>query len=206
MYNTQIYSSNMNKKLISFFLIYFVQFVASSCDPCSCEIAKTFERSYVGLIVKAWDTSGFNEVEVTGTVHKNSFGLTISVDFELKQIATNFKSGLNFNSFGFASAYACSCVPDKYIVVDQIDSILIEVTNTQTQEISDVTENFTTKSYNGEEITISELFENRADWHDGFQVDLTKYDNIPDASIFKVVITLESGTELIEETQEINFE
>lgn len=196
----------MNKKLISFFLIYFVQLVASSCDPCSCEIAKTFERSYVGLIVKAWDTSGFNEVEVTGTVHKNSFGLTISVDFELKQIATHFKSGLNFKSFGFTSAYACSCAPDKYINVDPIDSIIIEVTNTQTQEITDITENFTTKGYNGEQITISELFKNKAEWHDGFQVDLSKYDNIPDTSIFKVIISLKSGTELIEETEEINFE
>ncbi|MDA7855581.1 hypothetical protein N9A68_07855, partial [Cyclobacteriaceae bacterium] len=69
-----------------------------------------------------------------------------------------------------------------------------------------VTANFTTYDYNGEQITISELFENRADWYDEFQLDMIEYDNIPDTSIFEVKIILESGTELIEQTQEINFE
>ena len=194
----------MNKRLISLLLIYFFQFIATSCDPCDCDPARTFERTYNELELKAWDTSGFQNVEVSGTVNKNSFGLAVSVKFELNQIAY-LKSRLDFSSFGFVSAYACSCVPDEYIIVDPIESIVVTVTDTQFQDVIDVTANFTTYGFNGEQITISELFENRADWHDGFQLDMTEYDNIPDASIFEVKIILASGTELIEQTQEINF-
>ena len=195
----------MNKKLISLLLIYFFQFLVTSCDPCDCDPAKTFERTYNGFELKAWDTSGFQNAEVSDTVNKNSFGLTVSVEFELNQIAY-LKSRLDFSSFGFASAYACSCVPDEYINVDPIEFIEIRVTDTQSQEITTVTANFATYDYNGEQITISELFENRADWPDGFQLDMIEYDNIPDTSIFEVKIILESGTELVEQTQEINFE
>lgn len=195
----------MNKKFISLLLIYFFQFLATSCDPCDCDPVKTFERIYNGLELKAWDKSGFQKVEVSDIVNKNSFGLTVSVEFELNQIAHS-KSRLDFSSFGFASAYACSCPPDEYINVDPIEFIEIRVTDTQSQEITDVTSNFTTYNYNGEQITISELFENRADWHDGFQLDMMEYDNIPDSSIFTVKIILKSGIELIKQTQEIDFE
>ena len=195
----------MNKKLISLLLLYFFQFLATSCDPCDCELGKTFERTYNGLELKAWDTSGFQNKEVSDSVNKNSFGLTVSVAFDLNQIAY-LKSRLDFSSFGFASAYACSCPPDEYINVDPIEFIEIRVTDTQSQEITDVTTNFSIYDYNGEQVTISVFFENRADWHDGFQLDMTEYDNIPDNSIFEVKIILESGTELIKQTQEINFE
>ena len=68
--------------------------------------------------LKTWDTSGFQNAEVFDSVNKNSFGLTVSV--ELNQIAY-LKSRLDFSSFGFASAYTCSCPPDEYINVDPID-------------------------------------------------------------------------------------
>ena len=183
-----------------------MQFLATSC--CDCELAKTFERKYNGLELKAWDTSRFQNVEVSDSPYKNAFGLTIYVEFELTQIA-HFKPNLNLSSFGFASAYAiysCDCLPDEYINVDPIHTIEITVTNTENQEVTDVTDNFSTYRYNGERLTISELFENRDDFHNGFQIDMTEYDNIPNSSIFTVKIFLESGTELIEQTQEINFE
>lgn len=196
----------MNKKLISLLLIHFFQFLATSCDPCVCAPTKTFERTYNGLELKAWDTSGFQNIEISNeTVNKNSFGLTFSVLFELNQIA-RIKSRLNFSSFGFASAYACSCPYDEFINVDPFKGITIMATDTQTQEVTDVTNNFTTYNYDGEQVTISELFKIRADWHDGFQLDLTTYDNIPDSSIFTVKIILESGLELFDQTIEINFE
>lgn len=49
-----------------------------------------------------------------------------------------------------------------------------------------------------------ELFDNRSYWNDGFQLNMMEYDNIPDSSIFTVKIVLESGTELIQQTQELN--
>ncbi|WP_400078198.1 hypothetical protein [Winogradskyella sp. R77965] len=199
----------MNKKILSIFLIYFIQFIATSCvPPCDCDPIKTFERMYYGLELKAWDTSGFQNEEVTDSAYKNAFGLTISVQFDLNQISFS-KPVIDLNSLGFASAYAfsdCNCPSDEYINLDPIESIEITVLNIENQEITIITDNFTTYGYNGEELTISELFEIRADWHDGFQVDMTAYDNVPNSAIFTVKIFLESGTELIEQTQSINFE
>ena len=196
----------MNKKILSLFLLYFLQFILTSCDPCDCGSSNSFERKYNGLELNAWDTSGFQYVEVSDSVYKNSFGLTVSVEFKLNQI-TYFKPKSDWSSFGFSPAYAlsCGCPADEYINVDPIDSIIITVTDTQDQEITDVTNNFMTYGYDGEQLTISELFENRADWHDGFQIDMKEHNNIPNSSVFTVKIILESGTELVEQTQEINF-
>lgn len=194
----------MNKKLIFLFLflIYFIGFLVTSCD---CPERGIYNRTYTNLEVKAWDTSGFVISDVGETVNKNSFGLSVSVLSELEQIAVNsIKS--KFSGFGFASAFAWSCPDDEYINVDPIDSILITVTDTQTQEIIDVTTNFTAYDYYRGQLTLTELFEELNEWDDGFQFDMTDYSNIPASSIFKVKITLESGTELIEQTQEINFQ
>ena len=199
----------MNKKVIIIFLIYFIPFIATSCFPsCDCEPIKTFERTYNNLEIQAWDTSGFQNEEAINSAKKNAFGLTISVQFELNQISFS-RPMLDISSFGFTSAYAmsgCDCPADEYINSDPIVSIKINVTNLENQEIIDVTDNFTTYNYNGEQLTINELFEIREEWHDGFQVDMSEYDNIPDSSVFTVIILLESGTELIEQTQEITFE
>lgn len=197
----------MNKKIISLCLLYFFQLIASSCDPCNCDPAKTFERTDNGIELKAWNISGLQNEEISNPINKNSIGLSISIESELNQIVSS-KSKLNFRAFGFASAYAlsCDCDPDIFINVDPIESILITVVDTETKEIRNITNNFTTYSFNYKELTIRELFEVKPDWHDGFQLDLTKYDNIPDASIFIVKIILQSGIELVEQTQEINFE
>jgi len=195
----------MNKKAKSIIFIILFQFIVTACVPCKCDPKSTFERKYMGLELKAWDTSGFQNSEIMGPVNKNSFGLTISVLFELKQIAL-YESSLKISSFGFASAYACSCPDDEYINVDPIDSIRILVTNTENQIEVIVTDNFTTYGYDGKKITIRELFEIKAEWHDGFQLDLTDYENIPDSSIFTVKIYLDSGIELTKQTEQINFE
>lgn len=198
----------MNKKVIIIFLIYFIPFLATCCFTCDCDPIKTFESTYNDLDIRAWDTSGFENKEVVNSAYKNAFGLTISVQFELNQISYS-KPIWNISSFGFTSAYAmseCDCPMDEYINLDPLASIKINVINLETQEITDVTDNFTTYNYNGEQMTISELFEIRDEWHDGFQLDMSEYDNIPDSSLFSVIISLESGAELIKQTQEITFE
>lgn len=194
----------MNKNFSALFLLYFLQFIATSCDPCSCDPYRTFERTYNGIELKAWDTSGFKNVEAFDVVHKNSFGLTFSVDIELNQIAY-FKSIFDLSSFGFTSAFACDCVPDEYININPVKSVIITVTDIQTQEIIDVTNNFKGYSYD-DELTINELIEMNDGWHYSYKIDMTEYNNIPNSSIFNIKIILESGTELTEQTQEINFE
>ena len=91
----------MNKKLTALFLIYAFQFVMSCDERCYCLPAKTFEKTFKGFELKAWDTSGFQSEEVTNTVNKNSFGLTVSVQFNFNQISYR-QSKFDFSSFGFA--------------------------------------------------------------------------------------------------------
>lgn len=195
----------MNKKRISLLLIYFFKFFATSCEQCDCPPANIFDRTVNGVELKVLDTSDFENVAVYGTVSKNSFELTVFVRFELNQIGYS-KSRLDFSSSGFALAYACSCEPDEYINLDPIKFIEIRVTDTQSQEITNVASNFATYNYNGEQIVISKLFENNAYWYNGFQLVMAQYDNIPNSSIFTVKIILESGIEWVAQTQEINFE
>jgi len=188
------------KNGIAIILLYLLQFTIA-CDPCDCPTPSTFERTYNDVSVKAWDTSGSTSKEIVGKVNKNAFGLTISVDFELEKVA-HHKS---HSSFGFGSAIACSCNPDEYINVDPIVSIEILVTNSENNETSTVTDFFKMYGYNGELATLAELFKNREDWHDGFQLDLVKYETIPDNSIFTVKAFLKSGILFSKQTKEINF-
>lgn len=124
----------MNKKLTALLLIYVFQFIMSCDERCYCPPIKTFEKTFKGFELKAWDTSGFQSKEVTNTVNKNSFGLTVSVQFNFNQISYR-QSKFDFSYFGFASAYACSCPMDKYIDVDAIEAIKILVTDTKPKKL-----------------------------------------------------------------------
>ncbi len=192
----------MNKKLKVLLFIYLFQIIAS-CNTCDCGDMQTYEKTYNGIELKAWDTSGFQNEEVTDTVYRNAFGLSVSVEFDLNEVTSHSK--IDLSSFGFMSAYACDCVEPKHIISDPIDTIEIIVTDTETQIETIVTDNFSTHDNNGNSITTSELFENREDWQDGFQFDLEDLSNIPNSSIFTVHINLESGIQLSETTEEINF-
>jgi hypothetical protein len=179
----------MNKRIISVTLLYLFQFFAVSCIDC--EPIKTFERRYKGFELKAWNTSGFQNNEVSSSVSKNSFGLSVFFEFGLSQIV--HKSKLNFNSFGFGSAYAWSCPNDEYINIDPISSILITVKNTENQLITDVTDNFTIYAFNGKQLLLNDFFEYNKRWHQELEIDLTESDNIPNFSV-------------VEQTQEVIFE
>ena len=150
----------MNKKIVALFLLYLFQFFSTSCVPCNCGSASVYEKTYNGIDLQAWDTSGFQNQEVSGKVNKNAFGLTINLLFELNQMAVK-EPNYEFGSFGFTSAWSCDCVVDEYINSDSIVSIKINVTNLENQEVIEVTDNFTTYNFNEEQLTISELFEIR---------------------------------------------
>lgn len=194
----------MKKKLTSIALLYIIQLVAAACDPCECGPARTFERSYNGLDLSAWDTSGFQNVEVSDSAYRHSFGLTVSVEFDLSQISARDVRPCS-GTLGISYALSCDCVPDEYIEADPINALEITVTNTEGQVQTVVTDSFTTYGYSGERMTIDELLDERAEWHDGFQLDLTQYEGVPNASIFTVKVILESGAELTAQTGKIFF-
>lgn len=199
----------MNKNLFCLFAIFFLQFLATSCDICDCNPAKTFEIINKSLDVKVWDTSGFNNEEIgSQPVNKKSFGISILVEFEEKRIAFS-TSKINLSALGFSAAYACSCVPDNFIINDPVSSIQILATDTNNKEVIDVTNNFTTYRFD-KKVSIKEYIETRVIndyyfYNDIIQIDMTKYDDIPNSSVFTVKIILKSGVELISETQKINF-
>ncbi|MCX2745309.1 hypothetical protein OO013_15635 [Mangrovivirga sp. M17] len=195
----------MSKKITSIFLIYFLQFIITSC--CNCDPVLTYEKTYNGVEIKSWDTSGFRPVSSADTVYKNSFGITVETIFDLNEVAYN-QPAFDLSSFGYSSAYAtsCDCLPHKYIDTDPIILIVIQVTDTETQETINVTNNFTIPGYGGESLSINDLFEQNPMMLEAFQADMTKIDNIPDKAIFTVKYYLESGAELVDQTQEIIFQ
>ncbi len=200
---------SMNKKLFSLVLIYFFQFLVTSCETCECETPKTYEQTYDSVEIKTWDTSGFQIEEATSNVNKNSFGITVNLSFNLKEIA-HFKQKLDvldFSALGFSKAYACSCVPDDFINKDPVKSIEITVTNTETEQITNVTDNFISYNFNGEKINVRNIFNNNnSNFNGSFQIELATNNNIPNTAVFTITVILESGNTLTESTPIINFE
>lgn len=201
----------MNKKVVSLFLLYVIPFVFSAC-VCNCN-KRAYERQYTGVELSAWDTSGFRNEEITDAqmVSKNTFGLSFYINENYTEI-TSIQPTLDFSSLGFASAYAlsCDCLPDDYTTLDPLNSIVISVINTENQEETIVTSNFEAYNFEGNLVTANELFAiNQTDdyWYPtGYQLDLVTVENIPNVAIFKVKIVLDSGAELIQQTNEIHFE
>lgn len=194
----------MKKTIIVLGLIYLIQFTIS-CIPCDCNPPQTFEIIYYDITVTAYNTAGYQNNIVEDTIYKNAFGLTVTVDFDLITIAKlmNPKGKAGFN---IATAWSCSCVEDKFEYTDPIDRIEIFVIDPKTQETVEITNNFAIYEYSKEElISLEEFFNNREDWHDGFQFELVEFELIPNSTVFRVDIYLESGTRFTKETDQINF-
>ncbi|MCP4460371.1 MAG: hypothetical protein GY816_20465 [Cytophagales bacterium] len=187
-----------SKSIIAFVSIFLIQFVMS-CNPCKCDDAITYEVEYDGITITPWNTSGFGATEVIDTVYRNSFGITLSVNFEPRKVSRIPKN------FGFSAALACDCIGDEYNFIDPIDNAEIYVTDVSTDEQQDITELFGAYGFSGELISLSELFSIQEEWHDGFQFELIDFDSIPSTAFFTVIVYLESGIRLSEQTQQINF-
>ena len=190
----------MKKKITSILLLYFFQFIIASCCNCSDE---TDAIKYTGFKLSTWNTSVIENAEISNATSKNSFAISIYIESEIKTIVDIFPK-LNMSNFGFTSAYAISC--ECYVGLEQADPIVdieISVIDTQTQKLKIITNNFEPNGYeNFEEMLSSDI----GYGHDQYQLDMTDSNNIPDFSIFIVKFILESGIELTEQTQKIQFE
>jgi len=151
--------------------------------------------------VKAWGIRGFQNKEISNPIPVHSFGLTKHLLEDTKQVVS-IESKMDMSSFGFTSAISCDCAYEL-TVKDPIDSIKITVKNIETNEMVEVTNNFTYNGYN----SIDELLsENIGDDYNHFNLEIIKFDSIPNSSIFSIEIILVSGTKFTEQTQIINFE
>ncbi len=193
----------MNTKSVTVLIsIFAIQFVTSCVYRCTCDDSVTYEVIYESITVTPWNTSGFNaSEEVTDSVYRNAFGITLSVNFEPKEVSCS-QTGFGFSK---AMAWSCSCPDDEYTFVDPIAYAEVFVTNVDTNEQIEVSSLFGTYGYDNELISLDELFDIRQEWHDGFQFELINFDSIPSSAIFTVNVYLQSGMKFTEQTQQINF-
>lgn len=195
----------MKNKVLIVVSIMFLTQLFFSCWRCNCPTPETFENNYTDVSIIPYDTSGFNYEVVNDTVNKNTFGLGILVNFETIKVAFNFKK---LATLGFNSALAfsdCDCVEDEFIYPDPINNFNIYMLDTQTEQRTDITQNFRIYSYSNELIPLNEFFEQRENWHDGFQIELVEYDSMPNSGVFEVEVFLDSGKTFSNHTGIINF-
>jgi hypothetical protein len=183
--------------------------MATDCGDCNCGDFREYNVIYNGVNFSAWDTSKFQNKVVDGVVSKNAFGVGLYVKYDQNGVAFIYKpKHISHASFGMAYAWSCSCVEPEYHFTDPIKSIEIKATDTTTQEMVDVTSNFTTRDYDDKDVTIPELLEQYIEQKQSYlhwQLDLTNADNIPDKAIFTLTVTLDSGKAFSEQTKEIEF-
>lgn len=189
----------MNSKSIIVLVSIFVLQSITSCIPCKCDPPATYEVTYDSITIIPWNTSGFNATEVADVAYRNAFGLSLTANFEPQKIACH-SLGL-----GFSAAMACSCADDKYLFNNPVAYADIFMTDLANGEQTEVSALFGAYGYGDELITLEELFEIRQEWHDGFQFELTTFEDVPDAVTFTVDLYLESGIKFTEQTKEINF-
>ena len=191
-----------HKALFVFALIFITQFICS-CDWCNCTQGKDREIIYEDVEIRAWNTAGFQSELVKDSVFKKAFGLSVSVDFTTTEIS--MLKDETKGSFGFQNAMACDCFEGNRYYNDPMTNLKIFVKDSVSDKGRDVTSNFSAYGYHSDRVSIEELFASRADWHDGFQFDLTKTDSIPNSAVFTVEVSLKSGKILSSETERIQF-
>jgi len=194
----------MIKKAFFLLVVFFSIQVLSSCIFCNCPETKTFEIGYTGVTVKAYDTSGFSDVEAEDTVYKNAFGIDViasSIITEVLEVNTPI------NLFGFKTLMACSCNDDTYIHTDTISTIDIFMIDIETEEKRNITDYFgIEKYYVGEFIRVKKYFEERInDADDAFRFQLMSFEKIPNSVNFVVDVYFKSGVMYTTETGQINF-
>jgi hypothetical protein len=176
---------------------------------CDCSPGLTIAIKYDGVSIKPLDTSGFQYKDVVDSVHRNAFGLILTGLFTESSISEAEKSP-QLGS-GFSSVMACSCIGNDFRYPDPIVDVDVYIIDNETDIKTSANEEFHVFSYNNEgNKTINET-----DWNSVFQpnwypyvevpLELINGDAVASSSIFEVVLTLESGKTLSNQTQVINF-
>jgi len=192
----------MKVKIVFIYSLIFLTQLIASCLPCTCDAPQTFNVVYESVIVRAFDTSGFNAAEVMDSVHRNAFGMSVSVNFETLSISSAPKK---IQGFGFSAALACTCDDDEFNFIDPIDRLDIKVMDVLTNEEVDVSDSFVTFDYLGNETSLDKFFDTIEEEQDGFQFELMSSEKIPNSSVFIITVYLDSGLTLTKETGQINF-
>lgn len=190
----------MLKKSIFLLLVVFLSQLINSCIF-HCPDPAAYENIYTEVSITAINTAGFYPTEVSDSVYKNAFGLTILVNFESNQIAA--AQPLTFP--GFKTAFALSCDGDTYLYPDPIKTLEIYAVDPNNSERINATRWFSIYGYNSDLLGLEEFMKIREAWHDGFQLELSDFQLVPDKVIFEAVVQLESGITFTGQTKLIHF-
>ncbi len=117
-----------------------------------------------------------------------------------------FSDAAVFRLNGFSSAYAlvdCDCIGPAQVYEDQIENMEIFIVNDGNQTIA--TRAFSIQNYNQEWGSLSLFFQIREEGHDGFQIQLSDFDAIPEKASILVEVFMTSGKKYSAVTKEIVF-
>jgi hypothetical protein len=190
----------MLKKTILLLLGVFVLQTINSCIF-RCPDPVTFENIYNGVSITAYNTAGFYPTEVSDSVYKNAFGLTVLVNFESTPIAAAWKKAIP----RFNTAFAFSCEGDTYLYPDPIQTLEIYALEPNNPEKINATSWFSISGYNSDLMGLEEFMQIREEWHDGFQIELSDYQWVPNEVVFEAKVQLESGITFTGQTKLIHF-
>lgn len=192
----------MIKKVLLILAIIFSLQVTMSCIFCNCPDTNTYDVIYNSASVTAINTSGFNYETVTDSVYKNAFGLEILISYDQVLSTTNNSS---YFTLGFKPLMACSCNSNEYLFPDPVSDIQIFSINTLTNESVNVTSDFEVPVWHDEGMSIQGYIEQGIEWLTYLQVEMVEHEEIPSSVIFRVEVTLQSGTIFTDETSQVNF-
>ncbi|MFK7953245.1 MAG: hypothetical protein AB8B73_10405 [Ekhidna sp.] len=196
------------KSIIVFFLVFSLQLLISCIYSCDC--APGIERSanYINGEVLALDTSGFNDQIVEDSVYRNSFGLYYQSRHETNE-TSEIKPSTPYRSLGFSSAFACSCIDDTYLYADPVINLDIIMIDYESKEETNVNDGFGLFIGSGlqslEEVDWNIYF--NQEWYPETHLNFELIDEnaVLSSSVFRIVLTLDSGATLSSETDVIKF-
>ena len=142
----------MNAKVFFILTLLIAVQTVMSCDPCACRDSVTYEKLYVGINVRVYDTSSLQKKSIGQPVFRDAFGMTVTNISSLRSLA-----GLSC-SFGFNQLNACDCIDEIFVYPDPIERISIILVDDQMEAYRDMTHQFGIYGYGGEVIPVDDFF------------------------------------------------
>ncbi len=209
----------MKKQLFAIIVLYSFQFIGACVQDdyveCDCSGITEIGVDFIGLDVDAQELTGdgFSEMQEIGeSVLKENFVLNLNLEFTEKEIVSNLRK-IHSRSFGFPMAYACTCaVP--YLVTQQVERIEVLAAEADSSNFVDVSNSFKVLDFfdnDGfftivEAIEASRQVEIAKNFIPNYKFLIADEAAIPQLAVFRILITLADGTELLQETSQITFE
>ena len=213
--------NKLKKNWIALILLH-VFLLIGSCesdntfDDCDCSGISSVQIDFTGLRVNSFEAIG-NDLRDTrlidGSISKENFLLEIDLPFNEIFIASSTKRDCRSFSFGFSSAYACSCAYPTVLNNTVADiQILMSLTG-EDSDFVDASANFQVVDFFDNEgfFTLEEALLATRQVEEGFsfipryQLRISDGSAIPDTVVFKVMVTFSDETEREQKTAQITF-